>query len=292
MESVIASHHLGEFAETQRYIDATIAVGSQVPPADRCIVVFDPVVAALAESGRNRWITGHLRSALADADAGVELGRQLRHPDSLAFAWLFRGWVYGYRSDWKQSLESVQAGIQIAEESGSVQTLAWNRCVRGWAQAHLGDIESGLSELNDAIASSIAIMGRVALPQFYAMLAEVLLLRGDRAEAERQLARATELMNTHSDRYFAAEVHRLSAVCRLMRGATGEAVELLQTALDVARSQGAKMFELRAALALAAHDPGKAREVVAAVLVSLPESEPWPDIVRATGLLARNDRKH
>ena len=98
-------------------------------------------------------------------------------------------------------------------------------------------------------------------------------------------------MNAHSDRYFAAEVHRLSAVCRLMRGATGEAVELLQTALDVARSQGAKMFELRAALALAAHDPEKAREVVAAVLVSLPESEPWPDIVRATGLLARNDRK-
>lgn len=185
----------------------------------------------------------------------------------------------------------MQAGIGIANDAGSVQTLEWNRGVRGWAHAHLGNIESGFSELHDAIASSIAIKGHVALPQFYAMLAEVLLLRGDRADAEHQLARATELMNAHSDRYFAAEVHRLSAVCRSMRGATGEAVALLHTAIDVARSQGATMFELRAALDLATHDPGQAREIVAAVLASLPEPEPWPDVVRATRLLAPGDGK-
>lgn len=116
------------------------------------------------------------------------------------------------------------------------------------------------------------------------MLAEVLLLRGDRCQAEGQLARATDLMNTHSDRYFAAEVHRRAAVCRSLEGAAGEAVELLRTAIDVARSQGAKIFELRAALSLAAHDPDHAREVVASVLGSLPESEPWRDIVSATHL--------
>ncbi len=286
MESLIATHHLGEFAEAQRFIDATMALGTRVPPADRCIVVFDPAVAALSESSRNRWITGHLRSALVDADAAVALGRELRHPDSLALAWLFHGWVHGYRADWSQCLDSVQAGIRTANDAGSVQTREWNRGVRGWAHAHLGHVESGLSELHDSIASSIAINGHVALPQFYAMLAEVLLLRGDRAEAEHQLALATELMNVHSDRCFAAEVHRMSAVCRAMKGATGEAVELLHTAIDVARSQGATMFELRAALDLATYDPAKARGMVATLMAALPEPEPWPDVVRATRLLA------
>src|SRR6185503_20872552 len=100
-------------------------MAAHVRHGDRCLVVFDPVVASLAESARNLWITGHLSRAYEECERAVALGLELRHPDSLAFAWLFHGWIHGYRGDWRTALASVTSGMAIARESGSVQTLAW-----------------------------------------------------------------------------------------------------------------------------------------------------------------------
>jgi hypothetical protein len=115
------------------------------------------VVASLAESSRNAWITGYLARSVADCDAAVALGRELHHPDSLAFAWLFHGWNHGYRDDWKVCLASAESGIAIASEAGAVQTLAWNRCVRGWALGHVGAFDAGVAELTAGIDAIQAI---------------------------------------------------------------------------------------------------------------------------------------
>jgi predicted ATPase len=166
-----------------------------------------------------------------------------------------------------------------------VQTLAWNRCVRGWALAHLGDIPAGVSELAAGIEASKAIMGQVALPQFSAMMAEALLLRDDVAAAQEWLTGAADVENANDDRYFSAEIHRLCAVCLAARERTEAARTELRKAIDVSRSQGARFFELRAALALAAHSPKEGRAAVAAVLANFPEPDPWPEIETARRML-------
>jgi predicted ATPase len=178
----------------------------------------------------------------------VALGRELRHPDSLAFAWLFHGWIRSYRRDRTTCIASAETGIAIAREAGSVQTLAWNRCVRGWALAHVGEFETGVSELSAGIDTSKAILGQVALPQFIAMMAEMFLLAKQPAAAESWLMRAIDFEHSQDDRYFAAEVRPLSAVCLAARGETEGARSHLDQALEISRSQGATMFELRAAL--------------------------------------------
>jgi tetratricopeptide (TPR) repeat protein len=285
MQAQIACHHLGEFREAAECAAAVQTMAVRVPHAERCVIVFDPVVASLAESARNLWITGQLSRAYAECDRALALGLELRHPDSLAFAWLFHGWVHGYRGDWRSALASATSGIAIARESGSVQTLAWNRCVRGWALAHLGDMDEGVSELAAGIEASKAIMGQVALPQFSAMMAEVLLLRNDVAAAEEWLARAIAVEDANDDRYFSAEVHRLSAVCLARTGQIEAACAELHTALEVSRSQGARFFELRAAVALADYDSAEGREATCAALSSFPEPEPWPEIEAAQAIV-------
>ena len=285
METQIACHHLGEFGDAARHAAAVLALAPRVSLAERCITILDPVVASLAESARNLWITGHLARALAACNEAVAAGREIGHPDSLAFAWVFKGWIHGYRGDWQTTLPSVESGIAIAQESGSVQTLAWNRCVRGWALAHLGDVPAGVSELAAGIEASKAIMGQVALPQFSAMMAEVLLLRHDVAAAEQWLGGAADVENANDDRYFSAEVHRLCATCLAARGQTDAARSELQKAMAVAQSQQATFFELRAALTLAGLSPKEGRAAVAAVLANFPEPEPWPEIETARRML-------
>ena len=285
MQTQIACHHLGEFREAANHADAVRTLAPCAPHPERCISVLDPVVASLAESARNLWITGRLSASFAECDRAVALASELRHPDSLAFAWLFHGWIHGYRSDWHTALRSVDSGIAIASESGSVQTLAWNRCVRGWALAHLGKMEEGRSELAAGIEASKSIMGQIALPQFSTMMAEVLLLRKDLAGAEEWLTRAIEVETANDDRYFSAEVHRLSAICLACHGEAEAARAPLQRAIAVSRSQGARFFELRAALTLAQNDPEQGRMALRSVVASVPEPEPWPEVEAARRIL-------
>jgi DNA-binding winged helix-turn-helix (wHTH) protein/tetratricopeptide (TPR) repeat protein len=285
MQAQIACHHLGEFHQAQEHAAAVMVLAGEVPFPDRCISVMEPVVGSLAESARNWWIMGYLVRALADCEAAVALGRELRHPDSLAFAWLFHAWINGYRGEWRTCLGSAQAGAGVARESGSVQTLAWNLCVQGWARAHVGDVEAGEKELAAAIDMSRTIWGQVALPQFIAMMAEVLFLRDDPAAAEEWLKQASEFEQTHDDRYFAAEVRRLSAMCCAKRGRIADACKGLHEAIDVARSQSASTLELRAALNLAELEPREGREAVCTVLARVPEPEPWPEVEAARRIL-------
>ena len=284
MNAQIACHHLGEFSEARDHASVVMTLADRTPYVERCMGVFDPVVASLAESARNHWITGFLARAMSDCHAAVTLAPQLRHPDSLAFAWLFHAWLHGYRGDWQRCVTSSETGLAIARQSGSVQTLAWNGCVHGWAIAHVGDSTRGGVEIAAAIEASKGIMGHVALPQFSAMMAEVLLIRGDVAAALACVTLAMDLESSHDDGYFAAEVRRLSGVCLARMGRIEKARTRLREALEIARVQGATMFELRSSLSLAEVSAEEGGAAARDVLARFPEPEAWPEIDAARSL--------
>src|SRR5256885_13083951 len=91
--------------------------------------------------------------------------------------------MHGYREDWRTCLASSTEGLAFSAEHGLAQTRAWHHCVHGWALAHTGRAADGLVELQTGIDDSMRIMGQVAMSQFHAMLAEVLIIRGEAARA-------------------------------------------------------------------------------------------------------------
>ena len=159
----------------------------------------------------------------------------------------------------------------------------------GMLSVHTGRVDEGLDELSSGIESSRRIMGQVGMPQFSTMIAEVLLLRGDVTAAKRRLGQALELSDRQFDRYFAAELHRLSAACSSAQGERAAARAHLREALEIA-PQGAVTFELRAALALATQEPSEGLRAVQAALTAYPEPQPWPDITAARKILDANPR--
>ena len=128
-------------------------------------------------------------------------------------------------------------------------------------------------------------MGHVALPQFNVMMAEVLLLQGELAAAEKWLTEASEFAHSHDDRYFDAEVRRMSAICCARRGKSTEAAVGLRDAIDVARMQRAATFELRAALSLAQLEPHEGRNAIRSAVDRIQEPETWPEITAAQEIL-------
>jgi hypothetical protein len=77
MHAQIACHHLGEFQEAQEYAAEVRALAPRACHPERCISIFDPIVASLAESSRKQGATMfELRAALTAAE--------LAGPDALS----------------------------------------------------------------------------------------------------------------------------------------------------------------------------------------------------------------
>jgi tetratricopeptide (TPR) repeat protein len=290
MWAMIATHHLGDLLIAQRHADACIQLGTASNQAARLTTIYDPVVATLVESSRNLWMMGDTRGCLDRTSRAIELAREIRHPDSLSFALLFHGWMHGYREEWETCLRSTAEAIAFSSEHGLVQTMAWNHCVHGWALAHTAKTADGLVELQSAIEDSVRIWGRVGMPQFHAMLAEVLILRGDHARALDEIQRILTVNETGLDRYFNAELHRLAAQCHLALGEQEGAEAALQQAIETARAQGARTFELRATIELGRlwadrNEKGRAHALLQPVCEVLRDAEETVDVRRPRACL-------
>jgi predicted ATPase len=81
------------------------------------------------------------------------------------------------------------------------------------------------------------------------MICDVHQLRRDFAAADEALTEASGLIAHTGERWCEAEIYRCQAVLR--HGNPGGAEDLLHRALEIARRQSAKIFELRAASDLA-----------------------------------------
>jgi len=106
------------------------------------------------------------------------------------------------------------------------------------------------------------------------------------------LEEALALVDQYEERYWEAEIHRLKGELLLARSAENqvEAEACLHKALDVARRQGAKSLELRAAMSLSRlwQRQGKrveARQILAQVYGWFTEGFDTPDLLEARALL-------
>ena len=124
-------------------------------------------------------------------------------------------------------------------------------------------------------------------------LAEALLMAGDVAGAEAALQEAFAFVEQSGERFWLAELHRLDGQIALKRPepdrARAEACFL--QAIEIARSQEARLLELRAATDLArlwrdTGSPNDPRALLEPILAAIEGGETTRDVRNARALLA------
>jgi predicted ATPase len=143
----------------------------------------------------------------------------------------------------------------LAAEHGFVHWWALGTILQGWARAMQDQSEEGMAQLRQGLAAWQATGARGAGPYYLAMLAEVYGQGGQAEEGLRVLAEALALVNAGGECRHEAELYRLKGELLLhaecgVRNAALTAEECFQQALDIARRQQAKSWELRAAMSL------------------------------------------
>ncbi|TJV51022.1 MAG: hypothetical protein E5Y18_07375 [Mesorhizobium sp.] len=177
---------------------------------------------------------------------------------------------------------------RIASEAGFRFWLAGATILSAWTLAEAGDADRGRLELQRGLVEWRATGAEFMVPYFIALQAQIEVRAGDHNVALRLLEEAHARIERTDERWFAAEVLRLQGEVLLQSGEDGVALaeNRLSDALAIAQAQGARFWELRAALSLARADCpiSGARERLALIISGFTEGQTLPDLQAARAL--------
>jgi predicted ATPase len=114
----------------------------------------------------------------------------------------------------------------------------------------LGQIEEGISLMRQGLVLKHSTGARVNSSGTLCALAEAQAKAGQPGEGLATLAQALDLTEETDERYYETELHRMRGELLLMQGAEAEAEASFRMAIEVARRQQAKSWELRATVSL------------------------------------------
>ncbi len=200
------------------------------------------------------WHLGFPAQALERNRAAVRRARELDHPFTLAHALSFRAVLLQFHRAVEAALAAAEEVISTSERHGFPHRLAMGLFVKGWARAELGDRDDGIALMDDGLERWRASGAEILRPRFLTYMAETFLADGQAELALELLERAEALGGVTGERFHEADLHRVrgEALWDLAGGARrDDARTSLSAALAVARTQGAKLPELRAATCLA-----------------------------------------
>ena len=242
--------------------------------------------------GRVLWHLGYPDLALTSAEQAVAIAESVSHPVSLAGA-----------LSWSAALHQLRGNVELAREVAETDlTLTTEEVIRffhshavilrGWALVEQGQCEEGIAQLLEGLAAYRALGAELECSHWLALLAEAYRDAGRPAEGLRLITEALDHVAQTGVVYYEAELHRLEGELRLRLDAGDEqrAETSFLRALEIARKQQAKSWELRASTSLARLRAGQgrrgeARELLAPVYGWFTEGFDTADLKDAKRLL-------
>ncbi|MFN0100902.1 MAG: protein kinase domain-containing protein [Bryobacteraceae bacterium] len=268
---------LGEFGAAWEHLGKGIGLyDAEKHRAHLFLYGYDTGMACCSYGAIALWNLGYPSQALArGAEANAIAGR-LAHPVTKAFAAIMAAWLQRLCGDLEAALAEGERAVAISTEYGLPYFLGFGQITRGWALVGLGRVDAGIADIRAGMEVYRATGSELGVSLWLGCLAEGYRAAGRVSEALTVLEQAFEFVGRTGERVFEAELWR-------MKGELAGSEGCLQKALEVARRQGARGLELRAAMSLARFSgDGKP---LRAIYGSFTEGFSTGDLVEAAELL-------
>ena len=262
--------HVGTLVESTAHLETALREADPAAHALHARVYggYDPGVACGMWLAWSLALQGELEAAADQDRAAMDRARQLPYAFTFAWACYAAGVTQQFFGDWAASERWSAEAAVLAEEHGFPHVLGMANANRGWALVMQGRAADGVPVLRDGVAMVEATGAGLMRAMYCGMLAVADALQGDRAAAVRGFDAGLAEVERSGERLFLPALligkSRLLAGGgpggRASRAATDQAEACLRRALDEARAQGARLVELRAALALARHCGAQGRD--------------------------------
>jgi len=243
----------GALADAVGHIDAGLALYDEERHAHHRFLYLghDPAVCGLSIASQLYSTLGYPTRAIDTGERALALARRLNHEPSLVHGLWFVVESQMTRCDVAGATANTGELLKLAEQYGLPQPRAIGRVYRGWALASAGKAVEGLALAEEGITLLERAGTRIFLSRNYCAIAEIYLILGRYADGLRQVEKALRIASDIGESFYLPRLFQIRARLMQASGQTDEAVEAsLKRSLELAIVQGAKVFELRAAIGL------------------------------------------
>jgi predicted ATPase len=244
----------GELGDARQHLEQCLALYE--PAEHQALVLLYGInfkVFALSQLALVLWSMGFPDQAQQRTEEAMHTAAQLAHPFSQAQALNFAAGIQQLCGQVSQTRMLAEAAIALATQHDFPYWLAGGEFFRSWALTAQSQDDNGVAQMQHVVATRQAFGIGVYLPYRLAVLAQVRGHTGQPAAGLALVEEALALVETGGEYVWQAELFRLKGELLLACSATAsdEAESCFQEALEVARAQQAKSWELRAATSLA-----------------------------------------
>ena len=253
---------------------------------------LDPGVAAMGWLAIASWPLGNVDRAISLIDQMQTRMANLTHVGTLANGRVYAALFGLLRGDRARVVPNTRELVRLAQEYDLNLWRAFGVFLEGWSSAASGASGSGL----EGMRRDVELLRERNVLWFDGLLkmslAEAEAQGGDPGRAVATLDEALGTVDRRGYRAFEAELHRARGDILFQRdpGNPAPAEGALLTAIAIAKQQGTRSFELRAALALArlfqsTTRPTEAHAVLAHALEGFSPTPEMPEIAEGQALL-------
>jgi predicted ATPase len=238
------------------------------------------------------WALGFPVAALADTRQAVKEAREIGQGGTLMYALCWTSWTEILCGNYAVAKAQLDEAVALAEEKGLSFWKAQGMWTRGCLMALTDNASDAVQMITAGFTAVRSTGSTFGAPYNASYLARAYAQLGQMDDAWGCIGEALTTVEKTKDRFWEAEVHRVGGEITLMSGHpdAAKAQVYFERALDIARKQQAKSWELRAAMSMARlwRDQGKrneARELLGQVYGWFTERFDTLDLTQAKALL-------
>ena len=246
--------NLGTLATAQTYLVRGIALYDRQQHGAAAFLYGDEDgLACHSVAAWTLWCLGYPDQGLTRSQEAVTLAQQIAHPFSLGFALMLAATFHSLRREVRVTQECAEAVISLATDRGFPQLKAISAILRGWTLAHQEQAKAGIEQLTQGLSALRATGAEINQSYFLALLAEAYSTLGQPETGLTMLTQALTHAATRGERWYESALYCLKGELLLQQSSHHQvdAEACFHHALEIARMQHAKSFELRTATSLA-----------------------------------------
>ena len=238
------------------------------------------------------WLLGYPDQALAMSRETTLLARETSHPMTEVYIAVFTAMFHRFRRETEPAKKFADKAAKEAADQGFGLFLASANVLRG-SLLTAESMVDGIALMQEGLSGWRATGARLFVPFYLGMLAEAHGAAGRAAEGLAALDEAQAIADRggeDGERNWDAELCRIKGELLLHSSCDDQAEECFQKALELARSQRAKSWELRAAISLSRlwtrrGQQKEAQELLQGIYDWFTEGFDTPDLIDAKALL-------
>ena len=246
--------HAGKIEDGRRHFDRAIALydpAEHFPLATR----FGQDVGATSLSWRSisLWVLGYPEDALRDVVRALEIARQSQHSATLVYVLNFSIFPHLSCGNFMAVNALIDEFVPLKDQIESGFWGGWGTVQRGCVSALTGKVSEAVQDIASGIGEMRATGTTLWMPLFLSSLGLANAQIGQFDQAWANIHEAMTAVKTVKESWCEAEINRIAGEIALL----GTKPDLLKAeayfanALEIARSQQAKSWELRAAMSAA-----------------------------------------